>query len=178
MKKQPGGNRFAMQDVTADDLQRMYHVELLSQWQIAEKLGVTQGAVFYWFRKHGIKSRSHDDSLIVLGKSGRFTGDKNPRWTGGKHTAKSGYVFVRMPTHPKACKRGYVREHVLVWEKAHKKSLPKGWHVHHKNGIKDDNRPENLEAMSWQQHRDLIPSLLRRIAELEAKIEEMKNGTG
>jgi len=166
--------RTLLSGVTREELVDLYHNKKLSQHQIASKFQVTQGAILYWFRKLSIESRQHDDSLINLGKSGRFSGSKNPRWNGGRHVA-NGYVFIRMPSHPKASKRGYVREHVLVWEEFNKCSLPKGWHVHHKNGIKTDNRPENLEAMTHQAHRDVIPSLLRRIAELEQKLKETLN---
>jgi hypothetical protein len=153
------------------ELCRLYFDEKLSQWQIAERFGVTQGAIFYWFKKHKIRARSHDDSLILLGKSGRFTGAKNPRWTGGRHINVQGYVMLRMPAHPRADNRGYVREHIYVWEKANG-PLPKGWHIHHKNGKKTDNRLKNLEALTREAHALLIPRLQKRIAELTQQLEE------
>lgn len=46
--------------------------------------------------------------------------------------------------------------------------------VHHLNGIKDDNRPENLVGMPDKKHNRLIPVLRERIAVLEAWLREMK----
>ena len=94
----------------------------------------------------------------------------NGNWKGGKYKSM-GYVFIYAPTHPRA-KRGvrkYVREHILVWEQAHKKYLPVGWDIHHLNGIKDDNRPVNLVAVQPKNHPKgvYIKSLQARIRELE-----------
>ena len=71
-------------------------------------------------------------------------------------------------------KSGYVLEHILVWETYHNKSLPKGWEVHHYNGVKDDNRPSNLFAKSKKQHRLVIPELQKRIQELEALLNNQQ----
>lgn len=79
------------------------------------------------------------------------------------------YLARKMPDHPRANGRGYVKEHVLVWEEAHRQELPDGWVIHHLNGIKNDNRPENLSAMPNGNHCSglLNAELRRRIRELE-----------
>lgn len=172
--KKKGSNKFAMRSVSKADLDRMYHTEKLSQWDIASKLNVTQGAVFYWMRKYKIKSRCHDDALILSGKSGRFSGSKNPRWTGGRHKTQAGYISVRAPDHPLADNRGYVKEHRMVWYDANG-PIPKRWHIHHKNGDKTDNILENLELMTHRAHRMVIPELFKKINDLETKVKELQN---
>lgn len=80
------------------------------------------------------------------------SGPSHYRWKGGRSITSGGYVYVYSPDHPKATKMGkYVREHVLVMERLLGRFLVAGENVHHKNGIKTDNRPENLELWSTAQ---------------------------
>lgn len=68
-------------------------------------------------------------------------------WRGGKTYHKAGYVMRRVPEHPRARPRSpYVFEHVLVMEEALGRHLFPDESVHHLNGVRDDNRVENLEV--------------------------------
>jgi hypothetical protein len=75
---------------------------------------------------------------------------------------RHGYVY----TYPEGCTRKDQRqiyEHRLVMEKIIGRSLTKNETVHHKNGIRHDNRPENLELWSTrhgkgQRTSDLTPA--------------------
>jgi hypothetical protein len=76
--------------------------------------------------------------------------ENNPHWKGGFHYKKCGYKMIYMPNHPFSNQYGYIREHRLVMEKHLGRHLHISEVVHHINGIKSDNRIENLELMNNQ----------------------------
>jgi endogenous inhibitor of DNA gyrase (YacG/DUF329 family) len=84
----------------------------------------------------------------------KATGDKAIRWSGGRTINERGYVMVYAPSHPNVQSvRGiYVLEHRLVASQKLGRPLEAKEVVHHVNGDKQDNRPENLEVMTQGEH--------------------------
>ena len=74
-------------------------------------------------------------------------GDRGYGWKGGKIKTRSGYVKIRKPDHPRQS-NGYVYEHILTMEQQLGRYITQDETVHHKNGIRDDNKVENLELWS------------------------------
>ncbi len=83
------------------------------------------------------------------------SGPNSRMWKSGKHIGPDGYVRAWIsPEDPLAEMRrsgGYVLEHRLVMARMLGRPLSKGENVHHLNGIRDDNRPENLELWKRKQ---------------------------
>lgn len=74
-----------------------------------------------------------------------------PTYGSGISSTPDGYVRRWAPDHPLAYDYGYVQEHRYVAWEAGILTDP-AMHVHHKNGVKDDNRIENLEVLTASDH--------------------------
>lgn len=109
-----------------------------SQYSIAKSLGLTKSQI-------GRLLRDIDQTPEV--RSAR--GAKHGSWKGGRVPLGAGYVGVRLerddPLREMAHSGGYVLEHRLVVARSLGRPLRQGETVHHINGIKDDNRLENLQ---------------------------------
>lgn len=70
---------------------------------------------------------------------------------GKKYKNSGGYITVYDPNNISAGKNGCVFEHRIVMEKKLGRQLNPFESIHHKNGIRDDNSPENLEL--WTKHQ-------------------------
>lgn len=72
-------------------------------------------------------------------------------WQGGRSVTKDGYIRLSgYHDHPNA-RRGKIAEHVLVMSEILGRALYPDESVHHKNTIRDDNTPSNLELWSGGQ---------------------------
>ena len=87
------------------------------------------------------------EAMVLLVKR-----ERGHAWKGGRSLMNNGYVRVWAPEHPMANNDGYALEHRMVlWDVG--TVIPSGFHVHHRNGNRTDNRVENLEVASNSHHR-------------------------
>lgn len=95
--------------------------------------------------------------------------EEHPLWNGGIYKSR-GYIFVYCPDHPRVNKRPYMRQHILIIEAHLQRYLnyygqgnDNNEVVHHINGIRDDNRIENLQLMTAKEHNILHGKLKRGV---------------
>lgn len=102
---------------------------------------------------------------------GGFTqikGAKHYRYKGYRIKTR-GYIKILKLGHPYGDSQGYVLEHRLVLEEYYTKKWGYKFYihpslvVHHINGIKTDNRIENLQILTKSQHRKHHIELQKRL---------------
>jgi hypothetical protein len=89
------------------------------------------------------------------------------------YISNNGYRLLYRPEHHRADQRGYVLEHIWVWENAHGEQVEAGDCVHHINGDKLDNNPSNLQKMSHRQHTILHHTGAKRSTITKSKLSQI-----
>lgn len=133
-----GGSR----PIPADkgDLERMYYDEGLSQTEIAEKFDVSQRVISSRMREHG----------IAPGKRVDLAADASRVPWATYRTDNSGYEMWRCRCGDKMHSLVVHRLAMVAWEGF---DAVVGMKCHHKNGIKWDNREDNIELLTDSEHK-------------------------
>lgn len=169
--------------VTKEYLEELYWKKQLSFREIAKRLGFKSNAsVRYWFKKFGIKTRNHKEASLGI-MNGMYNkkhskkskikmsnfhkihptkywlgkkGEAHPNWKGGFYSVrhKEGYIFERYSSKDGLKKIGILRSN-RIWIQHNQMPIPQGYIIHHRNGIKDDDRIENLCLLPHSYHTSL-----------------------
>lgn len=98
------------------------------------------------------KTHSDETKKKMSESRKKCVGEKSSSWKGGKRISHGGYIEVRKKDHHRTRKNGYVFEHILVAENKLGRKICVNEHVHHKDGNKQNNNPDNLEVLSHGEH--------------------------
>ena len=119
-------------------LREKYHGERWTLQDMADECGVTIGTVHRWMKRHGVKRRDRKQYLR--------------REYAGFYNQQSGYEA--WSSHNTEGTTDHLRVHRLLAVAKYGFDAVCGKQVHHKNGIRWDNRPENIEIVTRDQHRE------------------------
>lgn len=119
------------------------------------------GKVFSITISPGPKHPRHFCSQKCMGIS--YRGENHPGYKGGKIKTSEGYVGLLTSQKTPNGRTKYLREHVVLAEKALGKPLPKNAVVHHVDGNRSNNTPGNLVICENDAYHQLLHARQRRI---------------
>ena len=123
--------------------------QTLSINQIAQKLNVSPITIYKYMDDYQIKRHNQKESNAIFNKGNRNS------YKGGRISHGDGYIKLLCPEHPRANVYGYVLEHIIIAETKIGRYLKADEVVHHINGVKNDNRPDNLLVLTKHEHSQL-----------------------
>lgn len=116
--------------------------------------------------------------------TGRRDKERSSQWKGGIYLDRAGYRWVMIDLLPETTRalvrqmvppgKRYVMEHRAVMAATLARPLTRSEIVHHLNGEKADNRPENLMLHDRSRHSMEHREVEKRLAELEAENAELR----
>ncbi len=138
-------------NIPIDQLRKLYLEDGESLREIGRRFGIDGTGIKKRLLKAGIKVRGFSEAYVLrLKKYG------HPNHNEDYKHRHDGYLYLRVrdecPYHSMADKRHYCPEHRIVMAEHLGRCLAKQEHIHHINGIKDDNRIENLQLLSPTDH--------------------------
>lgn len=130
--------------------------------------------------------RSRKGTQWTKGQWKKLSGKNAVKFSGGRSKTAYGYIDVILPFddffRPMVDSNGRVKEHRLVMARHLRRCLLPWEIVHHRNGIKDDNRLENLELLPTKKYHvvdsytcSLLKRFKKRIDELEQENALLKS---
>ena len=135
--------------------------------EIAEIANVSFSAIHYWIHKHKIQLRA---TGLILGQP------KTRHRNGNRLINSQKYIIIYEPEHHRAAKSGFVLEHIVVAEKKIGRKLKyygrnhsNNEIIHHIDGCRTNNSPDNLFITNNKNHRKLHYSLEKMAYELFRK---------
>jgi hypothetical protein len=120
-------------------MKRLYVDEELSGEEIADELGCAPSTVYYWLEKHDIERRGAVDRRVPYVRL-EMNNFGHMVWQQSKSANFKSRAF---PVHR------------LLAIAEHGTDAVAGNHVHHKNGIPWDNRPENIAVLTPSEHQSI-----------------------
>lgn len=122
----------------------------LAQHHIAVEFGTTPRNISFVLASNGIKT------------AGPARGERHPHWKGGRTRDGNGYVLCKYDqmdsiAAPMASSgSSYILEHRLVMARSVGRALKSFETVHHINGVRTDNRLENLQLRTGKHGKGVV----------------------
>jgi len=157
-----------MRSATKEQLYELHHVQDLSAETIGKMFKCSGSAVRRRLVELGIPKGS--------GNHRAMSGPSHWSWRGGQYRDAGGYVRVRCPGHPNAGKNGYVLEHRKVAAELIGRPLRSDEEVHHVDGDKTNNAPENLVVIPRGKHQKLHAHICRELLSLQREVARLRGG--